>query len=154
MQRLWNDSKSLNVGRLYFADTNYFIHDTPTGKRLTLRNGNKDVKTTNRITRMCGLRKDGPLRTKGDVQYYKLKERDNGKKCKEKRQDFTYHSTRSGDPTFQFTGVWTAGMFERMYHKAARALRQSKVRMAQEAQAQATRDSAEAEKAANITLEE
>jgi len=73
-----------------------------------------------------------------------------------KRNDKTLLITvpEAGDPTFQFTGVWTAGMFERMYHKAARALRQSKVRMAQEAQAQATRDSAEAEKAANITLEE
>ena len=74
-----------------------------------------------------------------------------------KRNDKTLLITvpEAGDPTFHFTGVWTAGMFERMYRKAARALRQSKVRMAQEAQAQAqARDSAEAEKTANITLEE
>jgi len=67
-----------------------------------------------------------------------------------KRNDKTLLVTvpEAGDPTFQFTGVWTAGMFERMYRKAARALRQSKVKMAQ-----AQRDFAEAEKAANITQE-
>ena len=72
--------------RWYFMSKDYVIHDTPMGKRLTLRNGSRDVRETNRITKMCGLQKVGPLKVEGDVRYYKLKERDNGKsKCKKER---------------------------------------------------------------------
>ena len=43
--------------------------------------------------------------------------------------------TQEGEPHFEFTGIWSAGLLERMMRKAQRALRQSKVKMAQEAQA-------------------
>ena len=64
--------------RLYFIDNDFLVHDTPKGRRLTLRNGNTNVKTTNRIAKMCGFRKRGPLRREGGERYYELEVR-NGK---------------------------------------------------------------------------
>ncbi len=67
----------LNVKRWYFVDQDFLVFESTQGKKyLTLRNGVHDVKTTNRIARMCGLRKVGPLKRKGDKAYYELEVRD------------------------------------------------------------------------------
>jgi len=58
--------------RCLYASPDFSVMKHNEGCIMILRNGNKDVKTTNRIAYMCGMRKVGPLRREGNLGYYIL----------------------------------------------------------------------------------
>ncbi len=60
--------------RCLYSSPDFLVRKYKDGAVMFLRNGHKEVKTTNRIAKMCSMKKRGGLRQEGNVLYYELEE--------------------------------------------------------------------------------